>query len=199
MIDEQTMGYVRELIQKHGYDSTEERRATLSAGGVRKKNILDVGCSDGKLSILAAEEFGCDVTAVDNSEEKISLCIELFSQTGIRFEVGDASALRFRNKSFDIVVAYNTLHHIEGDKIDACLREMFRLAQKKVVITELNKKGAWVFDNYLHPGSNHMKSCVNLDELEKRLKQLSKRVTVHERMFTKTFVCRKNPAKKMTR
>jgi trans-aconitate 2-methyltransferase len=87
--------------------------AKLNLAG--SERLLDLGCGDGKVSAeLASNLTTGSVLGVDNSPEMITLAESLFppmKQPNLRFRLGDASALLFRNE-FDVIFSNATLHWV---------------------------------------------------------------------------------------
>jgi SAM-dependent methyltransferase len=65
---------------------------------------LDVGTGTGEVALRAARA-GADVTAIDISEELLEQARAKEDAEHVRWELGDAQALRFDNSSFDVVVS----------------------------------------------------------------------------------------------
>ncbi|MDP2917364.1 MAG: class I SAM-dependent methyltransferase [Dehalococcoidia bacterium] len=89
----------------------------ITRKGIRGGKILDVGTGSGLLAIELAKVKGnqFDITGIDISENMVRKAIENAQQakTGdkTKFAVADAAALPFRDKTFDLVVSYASLHH----------------------------------------------------------------------------------------
>ncbi len=90
------------------------------------QRVLDIGCAKGFLVkdlvgvCPGLEAFGLDVSryALMNCEPEA---------VG-RLHLGDARSLPFPDKSFDVVLAINTLHNLERPDLIAALREIERVA-----------------------------------------------------------------------
>jgi ubiquinone/menaquinone biosynthesis C-methylase UbiE len=196
MKNKEIKAYVQELIQKYDYyDPVHDRTESLRFGNVKNKKILDIGAGEGYLAILAARNFNCDVMTIDISKEKINTAKRNAKKDcvldKIKFRLCNALDLPFKKNSYDISVSFNALHHNKGD-YKKIIQEMFRVAKEKIVVTELNKTGAHVFDEYVHIGGNHKDMIINLEDLEKELNQHSKKVKRLDRKLMSTFVCEKN-------
>ncbi len=80
------------------------------------KRLLDYGCGNGEDSVLAAQN-GATVVGIDLSEVSIAHCKERALAAGVQevteFHVMDAEALRFADNSFDLVMEYGVLHHLD--------------------------------------------------------------------------------------
>ncbi len=102
-------------------------RDIIEQYGLKKGDrVLDVGCAKGFLvkDLLAEgiEAFGLDISeyALMNCEPEV---------VG-RLQIGSAEKLPFPDKSFDVVLAINTLHNLKKPDVISALQEMERLATK---------------------------------------------------------------------
>lgn len=95
--------------------------------GIKFKNCLDVGCASGyMISQIAhlfpqAKYFGIDI---------YDKAIEYAKKTyhNIEFKVAAADKLPFQNNTFDLIIFYETIEHVENP-VD-CLREIKRVLKK---------------------------------------------------------------------
>jgi SAM-dependent methyltransferase len=89
--------------------------------------ILDVGCGKGfllydfTLVVPGVEIYGIDVSeyAIANSKEEVR----------DRLRVGNANALPFPDRRFDLVVSINALHNLHCYDVDKSLREIQRVGK----------------------------------------------------------------------
>lgn len=80
--------------------------------GGRSATVLDLGCGGGLLSNdLAAR--GHHVTGLDASAESLEIAAQHDRSGTVRYELGDALALRHADASFDAVCAMDFLEHVE--------------------------------------------------------------------------------------
>ncbi len=159
------------------------RTNVLEKGKVRNKTLLDIGA--GPLGIIAARDFNCRVASIDISKEKLKEVKEdaiLEGIKGIRFELGDATNLSYKNDKFDVVVSYAALHHIPLDKRENFVHEAYRVAKEKIIVAEYTKLG---FD-LVHPGGEY--KPVDLDWLERELKSLG-RIEKYLYRLMNIYVC----------
>ncbi|MBI4282128.1 MAG: class I SAM-dependent methyltransferase [Chloroflexi bacterium] len=80
------------------------------------KKILDYGCGNGEDALFAAEN-GATAVGIDISEVSIANCQRSATERGLStrtsFQVMDAEHLEFEDNSFDLVVVYGVLHHLD--------------------------------------------------------------------------------------
>ncbi len=85
-------------------------------------SIVDVGCAGGSLIKDLRKKGYTDVRGIDTSKDAVMYC----ASHGItEVELGDARALPFPDQSMDVVIASDTLEHIEDD--GKALREWQRV------------------------------------------------------------------------
>jgi protein-L-isoaspartate(D-aspartate) O-methyltransferase len=89
--------------------------------------ILDIGCGKGFLLfdflkvVPGIEIYGIDISsyAIDNSKEEIR----------DRLQVGSATALPWKDQTFDFVYSINTFHNLHNYDLDLALKEMERVGK----------------------------------------------------------------------
>jgi SAM-dependent methyltransferase len=100
-------------------------------GEVKGKNVLDIGCGNGLLSVYFAK-MGNQVTAIDTSPSAIRNTISLAKANGLETLVTahrlDIFELESLHRSFDLVVGKFILHHIEP--FDQFVGKLFNIITK---------------------------------------------------------------------
>jgi SAM-dependent methyltransferase len=95
--------------------------------------VLDVGCAKGfMLYDMQRLIPGITVRGIDVSEYAIQNSVETMKP---HLSVGDARKLPFADKSFDVVIAINTIHNLERNDLAVSLREIERVSRGKSFIT----------------------------------------------------------------
>lgn len=98
---------VREIWYEHWHRYAFARRL------VQGKRVLDCACGEGYGSALLADG-AAEVVGVDLDEAAIAHARERYgARANLRYEPGDATALALPDASFDAVVCFETLEHVE--------------------------------------------------------------------------------------
>ena len=95
--------------------------------------ILEVGCAKGFLLHDIQELVpGINVSGVDISEYAVSRAMPTVKE---KVQVGDAKALPFDDRSFDLVLAINTLSELPYNECLSALNEIMRVSKGRSFIT----------------------------------------------------------------
>lgn len=118
------------VIHPGGFNATGKLLDALNID--KNKKVVDIACGKGTTAIYIAEKYGCDVTAIDISEELIEEARYLSSKKGvskqIKFIVGDAMNLPFEDNEFDVAVSQAMLVLVD-DKIQT-IKETNRVIKR---------------------------------------------------------------------
>ncbi|RJQ27634.1 class I SAM-dependent methyltransferase [Candidatus Parcubacteria bacterium] len=105
------------------------------------KRILDVGCGSGMISGLLREHadacIGIDVPRGEDIfnvfKKRRSLQSQLWKKIGNQIKVSylyyNGTCFPFKDSSFDAVVLYAVIEHVENDCLDAFLKEIHRILE----------------------------------------------------------------------
>jgi SAM-dependent methyltransferase len=99
-------------------------RYAFASGLVGGLQVLDAACGEGYGSALLARA-AASVTGVDLSAEAIGHAQARYRAEGLEFRAADCTDLPFGDDSFDCVVSFETLEHL--DDHDGLLREFRRV------------------------------------------------------------------------
>jgi len=101
-------------------------------GRIQDRSIVDVGTGAGRAAILMARG-GARVTAVDASEQMLEVARQRAAEERlkIKFVRGDAHALQFPDREFDVAICLRVLMHAPDWR--RCLGELCRIAERLVI------------------------------------------------------------------
>jgi 2-polyprenyl-3-methyl-5-hydroxy-6-metoxy-1,4-benzoquinol methylase len=91
-------------------------------------NILDIGCGDGKRTIRIAGYYNInmrDVYGVDNDDNLITACKEMFTASRIDLEIDD---IPHKEDTFDLVICNQVIEHLKNYK--RTIYEAIRVVKK---------------------------------------------------------------------
>lgn len=134
-----------------------------SRAGTRGLTLLDVGTGLGDIpSRLRRLAMGYGVHLTTIGLERTPPMAAAARANAQLACVGDARALPFADRSVDIVVCSQVLHHFPDPEAAALLREFDRVARLRVVVADLRRSwfaaaGIWLasFGLGFHPVSRH--------------------------------------------
>lgn len=115
---------------------TEYRLLHLALAPVPGDSVLDVGCGSGYFTRRLARE-DLLVTGVDPDAAMLQFAAT-HSAAGERYLFGDARALPFPARSFDLCVSVTALCFIQGQS--RALAEMLRVTRRRFAIGLLNRQ-----------------------------------------------------------
>jgi ubiquinone/menaquinone biosynthesis C-methylase UbiE len=102
--------------------------SVLELGDIRGRNVLDMGCGDGWLSVILAKRGGI-IWGYDISAEAIETARRRAAANDVadrtHFDVASAYTTPYPDRHFDVVIGQAILHHL-GDK-EALGRELIRV------------------------------------------------------------------------
>ncbi len=131
-----TLGAVTEAL--------EHRLVLQMAGDLSGRSVLDVGCGDGALALVAWQR-GAQVTGVDPDPRMLGAAREKASALGapVTFLEAYGERLPFPDQRFDVALAVTVLCFVPNAL--ALLREMARVLRPggRLVIGELGKWSSW--------------------------------------------------------
>jgi 2-polyprenyl-3-methyl-5-hydroxy-6-metoxy-1,4-benzoquinol methylase len=92
-------------------------------GDIKGKHICEIGCGNGKFANTLAL-LGAYVSASDISPDAINEAKELNKGLNVNLQVMDARHLTYDNESFDYVVGFGILHHVD---LSMATKEIIRI------------------------------------------------------------------------
>ncbi|MEU4424569.1 methyltransferase domain-containing protein [Actinoplanes sp. NPDC024001] len=128
-----THGHHESVLRSHRWRTAENSAAYLLPHLSSGISLLDVGCGPGTITAdLARRLTPGRVTALERTEEALSLARDAIDLANVDFAVGDVHSLDFPDDSFDVTHAHQVLQHV-ADPV-AALREMRRVTRPGGVV-----------------------------------------------------------------
>ncbi len=120
------------------------------------KDILDLACGEGDMSIRAAKAGG-RVTGIDLSSVSIEMARRKARSAGVsaEFMVADAENTGFPDQTFDIVICAGVLHHMDFSK---AYREIARVLRRDGTVIALEALGHNPLINWYRRRTPHLRS-----------------------------------------
>lgn len=114
------------IVKAHVIDKINFIKQNIGLSPTTK--VLEVGAGNGYFSYYLKDS--CDLLVTDINKETLSLNpIE-------KKKVCDANALPFKDKSFEVVMCFDILHHVDAP--NKVVNELQRVSKKYVVLIEPN-------------------------------------------------------------
>lgn len=101
-----------------------------------RPRLLDVGCGSGDVSAYLTQDLGRGVQVV-GADLKLLHVRQV--PPAIQPVVANARRLPFRPATFDVVLVSLFLHHFDAPDLPGVLRELYALARRALVVTDLRR------------------------------------------------------------
>jgi len=132
----------RSNARKESYDPIFFEKAACCATDLLKKplaksSILDLGCMEGIASFALAKKGVKNITGVDGRKENIvraKFAQELLGFKDIDFKLRDVRKLKFKAKSFDVVLALGILYHLDTPELFYFIENLFKWTKEITII-----------------------------------------------------------------
>jgi SAM-dependent methyltransferase len=131
-LDASTVGRLVDRLENRGRDVVFSRllERYLARLGLGNERVLEVGCGTGVVTRAIAEfkGFAGEVIGIDHSPVFIETARGLAAGAGLTeltYRTGDAHALPFEDRSFDVAIAHTVISHVTDP--DRMLAEMARV------------------------------------------------------------------------
>ena len=123
----------REVFWKKHFDKVLSKR----------QKILYIGCGQGLMLKRLSESYQVKGIGIDVSEKSIKYANENYAAKNLLYKVANGTKIPFKDNSFDAVLSFDTLEHIEDQS--KAVSEMARVLKPggKMLIYTMNK-----FDQY---------------------------------------------------
>lgn len=161
----------------------------------KRDRILDIGCGQGLYLARICIHYGCKGVGIDASSSSIKYAKDNYGSKNLSYFKADAGNLPFKADSFDKIVSFDLLEHVEDKR--KVLQEMTSVLRKegKIVIHAVNKNDIftlnWVLEKLgydVYTRAMHQRNLfVESKKLQKDLRELGFRkikVSHYDAFFT---------------
>lgn len=150
--------------------------AWLGAQQLDAKQVLDLGCGRGEVSVQLAL-LGAQVTGIDVSRESLSKAQDLARRHGVAGRVdlgeGNAEALSFADNAFDLAISAGVMSFVDFDRAVAELARVVRPGGTAVIldtlghnpIARMGRRRRLVTGKTTHFQVENIMTCNHLDRL----------------------------------
>ena len=115
-------------------------RALVIKVFLNPRNVLDLGAGTGRL-VWALRLFGIDAHGVEISDD----ALELSDSTIKKYiKIGDIAKLPFEDNTFDLVVSFDVMEHIERPNIEKSINESIRVSRKYIFHKIYTRENTWI-------------------------------------------------------
>lgn len=134
-------GVRKNLLQKI-WHNIKIATAKNILGSLEFESLLDVGCASGYMVSQIQKSFpGKKYYGVDIYDKAIKFAKQRYPS--IRFKVGSADKLPFKEGEFDLITCYETIEHVENP--GSSLKEMRRVLKKRGTLILAMDSGNFMF------------------------------------------------------
>ncbi len=123
----------KEIYEEH------KIRYRFAAGYAVGKRVLDIACGSGYGSQILGQAGAKEVWGGDISYDAIDFAKSSHSGEDVHFRVMEASDLPFEDDSFEMVVSFETIEHLDNPKL--FIQEIYRVLKPngKLILSTPNK------------------------------------------------------------
>jgi len=179
------------LYKKYGFDIYLSKKFILDKAKLGDESILEIGTGRGFMA-AALLKNGKKFISIDIDREvqrNARLCLKQMGiDKNITLKIMSAENLEYKDDAFDCVISSNTIHHFEKPK--KCMKEIIRVARKKIVISDFNKMGAGLADR-IHKTEGkdrHHMGGMSIQEVKIFLKKSGIKVKTYSCMGETTLI-----------
>jgi len=132
---------------------------------INNKDILDIGCGYGWFELNCLERKCIKITGIELTENDLNTAQNNIDNSKIKFIVGNAINLPFKQDTFDTVVSWEVVEHIPKNTENKMFSESSRILKKRGVFylsTPCNNLFSNIFDpawwliGHRHYKKNHL-------------------------------------------
>lgn len=126
----------RELKKRHMWKIYTSTLEEILRGNQKISNVVDIACGMGNFTMeLSKHEQFLKIIGIDFLKETFNIARKADDKfSNISFLQGDLLNLPFKNRSFDLTVCLNTLHHIYRSDFSKVIDELSRVTKRNLMV-----------------------------------------------------------------
>ncbi len=185
------------LFKKYGYNIPKARTYILRKAGLTKGSILEIGTGRGHMAAALARR-GFKLVSIDldrQAQKAAGKSLRSMKLGGsVTLKIMDAEKLRFKDAFFDHVISVNFIHHAKHPV--KCLKEMVRVAKKRLVIADFNRRGERIAEK-IHrlDGHGHPRTKLSFKSAKMLLRKLGLAVNIYYDVCQTVLIAKKGDAR----
>lgn len=112
------------------------------------KKLIDIGCGAGDFTLDLAVKYSQfeKIVGIDFLKEKVDIARQKAEQfKNVFFFEADLLDMPFADRSFDVAICINVLHHVHVDDYNKAIEELARVTDKYLILEIRNKKNIFNF------------------------------------------------------
>ena len=151
------------IFKKRGFDFSRSLRFVLKKAEPLHGSILEIGTGTGH-TMLALAKAGYKFTSIDKDKDTLKIAALNLAYAKllplVEFHAMDGKKLKFKNSSFNNIIAVSVFHHISS--VEKMLIEIDRVLSKngKIVFADFNSKGMAI-GNSVHKHEGRVHECTD--------------------------------------
>jgi len=110
---------------------------------VSKMRVLDIGGSTGIIDCILSESFK-KIIGIDIDKQAIDYANKKFKRKNLKFEVGDALNLHYKDDSFDLVICTHVYEHVADQ--EKLFKEIHRVLKKNGLCYLAATNRLWILE-----------------------------------------------------
>jgi len=131
---------LKAVMPREKWDSMEQYLLYLRSlaayvfarGLAANKSILEIGCGAG-YGVDYLSRFASSIIAIDTRKDAITFCQTKYRKSNLDFLLANGTKLPFKDNSFDIVISFQVIEHIDPNQVLDYLSEIKRVLKEEGV------------------------------------------------------------------
>ncbi len=145
---------------------------------VGNKRVLEIGCGSGYGADYLSK-FASSIVAIDISSEAISYCQDKYGKLNLVFMQANGLKLPFKCDSFDVVLSFQVIEHIDPRNVLNYLSEIKRVLNREGVFLVSTPNSRLRLLPFQKPWNPEHEREYNDEEFKKLLRHIFEEVTVY--------------------